>query len=288
MGSRVAGHPAGQSPAYRRGPGYHPRGLSGRRGYRAVGAVGRDEAIEILARGTPRGTPELDLALADLAATLFGWALLLTLAAAESTATMTRLGIRRRRNSHPGSTEPTRSLAGSDSPNELSRRPAHARHLKRTPDDATPRSIDVLMRRSLNWLGGPEHQALFELLAIYPPGAAITQPMLEDLWQSPAERDTEENQLLARAGLAQPERGTRPKSNCMTSSPRGCTTNAASPTIPTPAGPPAAWPSYACVATEARVRSPGTARNGLPTTWSPPALGTGSMPCRPSNGAAHS
>ena len=47
-----------------------------------VGAVDRDQAIEILARGTPRND-ELDRALGDLAETLFGWALLLTLAAAE-------------------------------------------------------------------------------------------------------------------------------------------------------------------------------------------------------------
>ena len=47
-----------------------------------VGAVDRDQAIEILARGTPRND-ELDRALGRLAETLFGWALLLTLAAAE-------------------------------------------------------------------------------------------------------------------------------------------------------------------------------------------------------------
>ena len=47
-----------------------------------VGAVGRDQAIEILARGTPRND-QLDRALGDLAETLFGWALLLKLAAAE-------------------------------------------------------------------------------------------------------------------------------------------------------------------------------------------------------------
>ena len=43
-----------------------------------VGAVARDQAIEILARGTPRND-QLDRALGDLAETLFGWALLLTL-----------------------------------------------------------------------------------------------------------------------------------------------------------------------------------------------------------------
>ena len=47
-----------------------------------VGAVSRDEAIQILARGTPR-SDELEQALGDLAETLFRWALLLTLAAAE-------------------------------------------------------------------------------------------------------------------------------------------------------------------------------------------------------------
>ena len=47
-----------------------------------VGAVDRDEAIEILARDTPRND-ELDRALGDLAETVFRWVLLLTLAAAE-------------------------------------------------------------------------------------------------------------------------------------------------------------------------------------------------------------
>ena len=60
--------------------------------------------------------------------------------------------------------------------------------LERTPEDAAPRSVDVLVRRSLEWLG-PERQARFELLAIYPPGAAITQPMLEDLWETSQNAD---------------------------------------------------------------------------------------------------
>ena len=47
-----------------------------------VGAVGEEEAIDILARGTPR-SEQLDQALGGLAQTLFHWALLLTLAAAE-------------------------------------------------------------------------------------------------------------------------------------------------------------------------------------------------------------
>ena len=65
------------------------------------------------------------------------------------------------------------------------------------------------MRRSLDWLG-PEHQARFELLAIYPPGAAITQPMLEDLWETQPNATRKEIRLLVRAGLAQPVRRDRP------------------------------------------------------------------------------
>ena len=79
--------------------------------------------------------------------------------------------------------------------------------LEDTAEDAPPRSVDVLVRRSLNWLG-PEHQARFELLAIYPPGAAITQPMLEDLWETSPKR-AKEIRLLVRAGLAQPVRRDR-------------------------------------------------------------------------------
>ena len=63
-----------------------------------------------------------------------------------------------------------------------------------------------MMRRSLNWLD-PEQQARFELLAIYPPGAAITQPMLEDLWETPPNAAGKEIRLLTRTGLVQPVRG---------------------------------------------------------------------------------
>ena len=71
-----------------------------------VGAVDRDEAIQILARGTPR-SDELDRALGDLAETLFRWALLLTLAAAEiHRDDELDWGFDDEYDSHPGETEP--------------------------------------------------------------------------------------------------------------------------------------------------------------------------------------
>ena len=71
-----------------------------------VGAVGRDQAIEILARGTPRND-QLDRALGDLAETLFRWALLLKPGCRRTPPRRrTRLGVRRRR-PHPKETEPS-------------------------------------------------------------------------------------------------------------------------------------------------------------------------------------
>ena len=81
--------------------------------------------------------------------------------------------------------------------------------LERTPQDAPPRSLDVLVHRSLDWLG-PEHQPCFDLLAIYPSGAAITQPMLEDLWKTSPNAARKEIKLLVRVGLAQPVRSHEP------------------------------------------------------------------------------
>jgi hypothetical protein len=161
-----------------------------------VGAVARDQAIEILARGTPRND-ELDRALGDLAEALFGWALLLTLAAAE---------LHRddeADDDDPEVTEPGVLLGQAETLKaEFPDDPTMLDDLERTPEDAPPRSIDVMVRRSLDWLG-PEQQARFELLAIYPPGAAITQPMLEDLWQTPPNATRKVINLLVRAGLAQ-------------------------------------------------------------------------------------
>ena len=170
-----------------------------------VGAVGRDQAIEILARGTPRND-QLDRALGDLAETLFGWALLLKLAAAELHRDNERGWGFGDDDSHPKETEPSVLIERAETlRTEFPDDPTMLDTLERTPETAPPRSIDVMMRRSLNWLG-PEQQARFELLAIYPPGAAITQPMLEDLWQSSANATWKITNLLVRAGLAQPVR----------------------------------------------------------------------------------
>ena len=170
-----------------------------------VGAVGRDEAIEILARGTPRND-ELDRALGDLAETLFGWALLLTLAAAELHRDDELGWGFGDDDSHPEGTEPGVLIGRAETLQaEFPDDPTMLDDLERTPEDAPPRSIDVMVRRSLDWLG-PEQQARFELLAIYPPGAAITQPMLEDLWQTSPNATRKVINLLVRAGLAQPVR----------------------------------------------------------------------------------
>jgi NB-ARC domain-containing protein len=181
------------------------RGVAGP-GAVKVGAVPRDQAIEILARGTSR-TDELDRALGDLAETLFGWALLLTLAAAELHHDNERgWGFGDDDKSHPNETDPGVLIERAETLKaEFPDDPTMLDDLERTPEDAPPRSIDVLVRRSLDWLG-PEQQARFELLAIYPPGAAITQPMLEDLWESSANSTWKITNLLLRVGLAQPVR----------------------------------------------------------------------------------
>jgi NB-ARC domain len=170
-----------------------------------VGAVDRDQAIEILVRGTPRND-ELDRALGDLAETVFGWALLLTLAAAELHRDDEPDWGADDDNSHPKVTEPSVLIERAQTlKTEFPDDPTRLDDLERTPEDAPPRSIDIMVRRSLNWLG-PEQQARFELLAIYPPGAVITQPMLEDLWQTPPNATRKVINLLMRAGLAQPMR----------------------------------------------------------------------------------
>ena len=174
-----------------------------------VGAVGRDEAIQILARGTPR-SDELDRALGGLAETLFRWALLLTLAAAEiHRDDELDWGFDDEYNSQPGATEPSVVIGRAETlRREFPDDPTMLDDLERTTEAAAPRSVDVLVRRSLEWLG-PEHQARFELLAVYPPGAAITQPMLEDLWGTSQNATRKEIKLLVRAGLAQPVRRDR-------------------------------------------------------------------------------
>ena len=172
-----------------------------------VGAVGRDQAIQILARDTPR-SEELDRALGGLAETLFGWALLLTLAAAEIHRD-DELDWRSddEYDSHPEVTEPNVLIGRAETLKaEFPNDPTMLDDLERTPEAAAPRSVDVLVRRSLEWLG-PEHRARFELLAIYPPGATITRSMLEDLWDTSQGVTRKEMTLLARAGLAQ--RGTQ-------------------------------------------------------------------------------
>jgi hypothetical protein len=169
-----------------------------------VGSVDREAAIQILARGTARSS-ELDQALADLAMTLFHWALLLTLAAAEI-----------HRDDAIGSElrdEQDAQLCGTD-PGLLIRRarilraefpddPTMLDELARTAEGAAPRSVEVLIRRSMDWLD-PEHRARFEALAIYPSGATITQPVLEDLWGASQYTVRKEIRLLAQAGLARP------------------------------------------------------------------------------------
>ena len=169
-----------------------------------VGAVGREEAIQILARGTPR-SDELDQVLGSLAETLFRWALLLSLAAAEiHRDDELDWGLDNEYSSQPQ--EPSVVAARAETVRrEFPDDPTMLDNLECTSEGATPRSVEVLVRRSLEWLGS-ERQTRFELLAIYPPGAAITQPMLEDLWNTPQQATRKEIKLLVRAGLAQPVR----------------------------------------------------------------------------------
>jgi NB-ARC domain/Trypsin-like peptidase domain len=166
-----------------------------------VGAVSRDEAICMLARGLPRSA-ELEQVLGDLAETLFRWALLLTLAAAE---------IHRDDELDPGfgdeddSPQPEPGVVierARTLRNEFLDDPTRLDDLAPTPEAAAPRSVGVMVLRSLQWLG-PEHRARFEQLAIYPADALINQPMLEDLWDTSKHMAGKELQLLARAGLAE-------------------------------------------------------------------------------------
>jgi len=171
-----------------------------------VGPVGRDQAIQILARRTPRND-ELDRALGDLADALFGWALLLTLAAAElHRDDELGWGFGDDYDSHPEVTGQSVLIGRAETVRtEFPNDPTMLDDLGRIPETAPPRSIDVLVRRSLDWLD-PKQQARFELLAIYPPGAEITQPMLEDLWETLPNVTWKVISLLVRAGLAQPVR----------------------------------------------------------------------------------
>ena len=172
-----------------------------------VGPVSREEAIEILARGTVR-SDELDRALGGLAAALFWWALPLALAAAEIHHVNWVLGDED--NSHPDSTEPSLLIARADAlRTEFPDDPTMLDELENTAKDAAPRTVSFLVRRSLDWLG-PSRQEHFERLAVYPPGAAITQPMLEDLWEASPRATRKEINQLAQAGLAQPVRSDPP------------------------------------------------------------------------------
>jgi tetratricopeptide (TPR) repeat protein len=166
-----------------------------------VGAVSREEAIQILARDTARSS-EVDRALGDLSEALFRWALLLNLAAAdihrddELAWELSDTYKPTNKATEPGSLVERSSTLQADFPAD----PTMLDDLERAPEGAAPRSVDVLVRRSLEWLG-PEHCACFELLAVYPSGAAITQRMLEDLWQKPPKLARKEVKLLLRAGL---------------------------------------------------------------------------------------
>jgi hypothetical protein len=174
-----------------------------------VGAVGRDEAIQILARGIPRSA-EVDQVLGGLAETLFRWALLLTLAAAEiHRDDELDWGFDDEHDTQPRATEPDVVIGRAKTLfREFPDDPTVLDDLGRAPEGAAPRSVDVLVRRSLEWLG-PGREARFELLALYPPGVAITQPMLEDLWDTSQNVTRKEIKLLVRAGLAQPVRSDR-------------------------------------------------------------------------------
>jgi hypothetical protein len=169
-----------------------------------VGTVSQEEAIQILARGTAR-SDQLDQSLGALAQALFHWALLLTLAAAEiHRDDDLDLGFDDDDNRQAGTAEPTVLIErAGDLQAEFPNDPTMLDDLAQTPEGAPPRSVAVLVRRSLDWLG-TKHRALFELLAVYPPDAAITQPMLEDLWQTPPQTTIKEIKHLVRAGLAQP------------------------------------------------------------------------------------
>ena len=101
-----------------------------------VGAVSREEAIEILARDTAR-SDELDRALGDLAEALFRWPLLLTLAAAEiHRDDELAWGFDDEDDSQPGRHGAERTYrAGRGSPDRVSRRPDHARRTGAHPED---------------------------------------------------------------------------------------------------------------------------------------------------------
>jgi hypothetical protein len=163
-----------------------------------VGAVSQDEGIQILARGAAR-TGELDRALDGLAQTLFHSALLLTLAAAQiHPDEELDLMFRNEDNLQPGRAESDVLLERADA----------LRAKFSDAPTALDDQVDLLVRGSLDWLGS-EHRARFELLAIYPPGAEITQSMLEDLWDTAPDAALEGIKLLVRAGLAQPVLGNR-------------------------------------------------------------------------------
>ena len=173
----------------------------------SVGAVNSHEAIQILAGDTAR-SDELDRALGRLAATLFCWPLLLTLAAAY---------IHRDDERHWSTwfdDDPNSQLQGPDPDLVIARAESLRRDFPDNPlmiddpDTAAQQSVEFLVGRSLEWLG-PEPERRFKLLAVYEPGTAITEPMLEDLWETKEEPTQTEIDRLIRAGFVQPVRSDR-------------------------------------------------------------------------------
>src|SRR5262249_8638153 len=139
-----------------------------------------------------------DRTLDALAQTLFYSALLLTLAAAQiHPDDELDLMFGDEDNLQPGA-EPDVLIGRADALR------AKVSHAPTTLND----QVDLLIRGSLDFTGS-ERQAQFELLAIYKPGTAITQPMLEDLWDTSPDVTQEGLKLLVRAGLAQPVRRDR-------------------------------------------------------------------------------
>ena len=168
-----------------------------------VGAVSLDQAIEILAGDTPR-SPELDQVLGDLAGTLFCWPLLLTLATAQ---------IHLDAELDPAYGDEDEGQPQPPDPGEVVRQarelqenfqrdPTTLDDLARAHDSAPPRSVDFMIRRSFE-LRPDDLPERFRQLAVFPRGAVISQPMLEDLWELPPSRAAQEIRLLVQAGLAQ-------------------------------------------------------------------------------------
>lgn len=168
-----------------------------------VGAAGEGEAIAILARHTPR-TAEVDRVLSGLARTLYGWPLLLAMASAyihrgdgsgeePDDDDAPRPGGRRTK----AVIERANALIESfpDDPDVLP-------ELKRPPSGAAPRSVGHMVGRSLEWLTEQQRER-FKLLAVYPPGAVVTQAVLRDLWVTEPPETESTMDLLVESGLVE-------------------------------------------------------------------------------------